>query len=524
MSTLVNPPCEIAQISAQPAGPVSSSKGAWILAATIVGSSMAFIDGTVVNVALPIIQARLRATSAQVQWVVEAYSLFLAALLLLGGVLGDRWGRRRMFTAGVTLFAIASVACGLAPNITLLTIFRAVQGIGGALLTPASLAIISASFDSEHRGKAIGTWSGFTAITAALGPVLGGWLVQYVSWRSVFFINVPMALIVLWIAARHLPESHGEASERSIDWWGALLVTGGLGGITYGLLSWSASGAHRSLVVAALVAGITLLGAFLVVESRVRLPLVPLSLFRSRNFSGANLLTLLLYGGLGGALYFVPFNLIQVQHYSPSAAGLSLLPFILIMFVLSRWSGGLVARYGAKAPLVLGPLVAATGFALFARPGVGGSYWTTFFPAVIVLGLGMAVAVAPLTTTVMSAVGGEHSGLASGVNNAVSRTAGLLAIALMGILMLAAFSTALDSRLVSIQLAEDVVRQLDAGSGNLANLAIPAGLDETSQAAVQQAITGSFVSGFRVVMIVAAILALASAVSAGVLISGGKAT
>jgi EmrB/QacA subfamily drug resistance transporter len=524
MSTIVNPPCDIAQISAPPAGPVSSPRGAWILAATILGSSMAFIDGTVVNVALPVIQLQFRATSAQVQWVVESYALFLAALLLLGGVLGDRWGRRRVFSAGVAIFALSSVACGLAPNITLLTIFRAVQGIGGALLTPASLAIISASFDSEHRGKAIGTWSGFTAITAALGPVLGGWLVEYVSWRAVFFINIPMALIVLWIAARHLPESHGDASERTIDWWGALLVTAGLGAITYGLLSWSGSGGQRLLVAATLVGGVILLGAFLLVESRVRLPLVPLGLFRSRNFSGSNVLTLLLYAALGGTLYFVPFNLIQVQSYSPTGAGLSLLPFILIMFVLSRWSGGLVARYGAKPPLVLGPLVAAGGFALFARPGVGGSYWTTFFPAVIVLGLGMAVAVAPLTTTVMSAVSGEHSGLASGVNNAVSRTAGLLAVALMGILMLAAFSSELHDRLISLKLEPEAVRQIDAGSGSLAGLTIPAGLDQGSQAAVRQAVADSFVTGFRVVMIVAAVLALASAISAGVLITGGKAT
>ena len=524
MSTLVNPPCDLGQMAAEQPQPLSAPNGAWILAATIVGSSMAFIDGTVVNVALPVIQVKLRGTSAQVQWVVEAYALLLAALLLLGGVLGDRWGRRRMFATGVMIFAASSVACGLAPNITLLTIFRALQGVGGALLTPASLAIISASFDSEHRGKAIGTWSGFTAITAAIGPVLGGWLVQYASWRAVFFINVPMALIVLWTVARHLPESHGDPSERSIDWWGALLVTAGLGAITYSLLSWSEAGAGRLVAATTLVTGVVLLGAFVFVESRVRLPLVPLGLFRSRNFSGANVLTLLLYGALGGALYFVPFDLIQVQRYSPSAAGLSLLPFILIMFVFSRWSGGLVARYGAKPPLVVGPAVAATGFALFARPGIGGSYWTNFFPAVIVLGLGMAVAVAPLTTTVMSAVSGEHSGLASGVNNAVSRTAGLLAVALLGILMLGTFSSALDGRLTTLQLPPDVVGQIDAGSGSLAGLVIPAGLDQGARTAVEHAVGVSFVSGFRMVMIVAAVLALAAAVSAGVLISGGKAT
>lgn len=519
MSTIANAPCDIGQISVPRAPSAAASKGRWILAATILGSSMAFIDGTVVNVALPVLQRALAASAADVQWVVEAYALFLAALLLLGGVLGDRWGRKRVFAASVVLFTLASVACGLAPNIALLTAARAVQGIGGALLTPASLAIIGASFDEQHRGKAIGTWSGFTAITAALGPVLGGWLVEHATWRSVFFINVPMALIVLVIVWLHVPESRGEPSEHDVDWPGAALVTVGLGTLTYGLLSASGSAAPAAVAIA-LAIGVMALLAFVIVEGRVRAPLVPLALFHSRNFSGANLLTLLLYAALGGALFFFPFDLIQVQGYSPSAAGLALLPFIVIMFLLSRWSGGLVARYGARRPLVLGPVIAAAGFALFAVPDVGGSYWTTFFPAVVVLGLGMSVAVAPLTTTVMSSVGEEHAGLASGVNNAVSRTAGLLSVALMGILVLAAFRADLHGRLQPLKLDTAVRQQIEGQSNRLAGIQVPADLSGDARTAIQRAVSDAFVTGFRLVMIVAAGLAVAAAAGAGLTITG----
>jgi EmrB/QacA subfamily drug resistance transporter len=501
------------------AAPCAPSSGPWVLAATILGSAMAFIDGTVVNVALPEIQARMNATAVDAQWIVESYALFLAALILVGGSLGDHYGRRRIFSLGVILFAAASVWCGLAGSPGQLIVARAVQGVGGAMLVPGSLAIISASFDEERRGQAIGTWSGFSGITAALGPVLGGYLVENVSWRAAFLINVPLALAVLFIAFRHVPESR-DPDARKLDIPGAILATVGLGCVVFGLIDAQSSGFGDPLVLAALALGLLALVAFFVVELRSHEPMMPLSLFRSRNFSGANLLTLLLYAGLGGALYFLPFTLIQVHGYSATAAGSAFLPFIVITFVMSRWAGGLVTRYGAKLPLVIGPTIAAAGFILFALPGTGGSYWTTFFPAIVVQGFGMALVIAPLTTTAMNSVSGGHSGLASGVNNAVSRTASLLAIPVLGIFVFVAFSNGLDARVETLDLPPRAQEQLETDKVDLGAADVPEGLGGATAAAVERAIDEAFVAGFRIAMFVAAGLALASAVAAGILIEG----
>ena len=491
----------------------------WILVATILGSSMAFIDGTAVNVALPIMQRELGATFTQLQWVIVAYALFLGSLLLVGGSLGDRLGRRRVFVVGIVVFAVASVWAGVSPDVGQLIAARALQGIGGALFVPGSLALIGACFTDEERGKAIGTWSGASGLMAALGPLLGGFLAEELSWRWVFFINIPIALIVVVIALARVPESGGAAGGR-VDWLGGLLATLGLGGLVYGLIESGNRGLSDPVVVVSVVVGVGALAGFVFAESRVHSPMMPLGIFRSRSFAGANVLTLLLYAGLGGTLFFLPLNLVLVQGYSATAAGAALLPLIVIIGVLSRYMGGLVVRTGAKLPLMIGPAVAGVGFLLFALPGVGGSYWTTFFPAVVAFGLGMSITVAPLVTVVMSTVDQNLSGLASGINNAISRVASLMALAVFGMVALALFGGALDRRLAEADVPPAVVAQLEDERAKLAGAEAPAGLDPAVTAAVEDAIDRAFVDAFRGIMLIGALLAFASSLTALVSIEG----
>jgi EmrB/QacA subfamily drug resistance transporter len=478
---------------------------------------MAFIDSTVVNVALPAIQASFHATVVDVQWVVESYGLFLSALILVGGSLGDLFGRRMIFLVGVAIFSVASAACGFASDIHQLIMARSIQGVGAALLVPGSLAIISTSFDEKSRGQAIGTWSGFTAITTAVGPVLGGWLVEHASWRWAFFINLPIAASVMAISYWQIPESRRATAGR-IDWIGALLATLGLGGLVYGLLESVNLGWTHRLVFGSSVLGFGGLAIFVLAEAHAASPMVPLKLFESRRFSGANLLTLFLYAAIGIFFFLFPLNLIQVQRYSPTKAGTAILPFILLMFLLSRWAGGLVTRYGAKGPLILGPLIAATGFALFALPSVGDSYWKSFFPPLVILGLGLTVTVAPLTTVVMNSVNEDRVGTASGINNAVARVAGVLAIAALGIVMVKAFGFDLDRRLASLALPSNILQELQTNETKLAGLQAPAGLDPIASASMRESVREAFVYGFRIVILICSGLSLASAAVAWLMI------
>src|SRR5437016_441820 len=518
MLTSIQEPCNESVIRSRFASaPCSKLAGRWVLVATTLASSMAFIDSTVVNVALPALQTNLNASIVDVQWVIEAYSLLLSALLLAGGSLGDHYGRRRVFLIGVALFAVASAWCGLATGIAQLIVARGAQGFGAALLVPGSLAIISSSFPENERGRAIGTWSGFSAITTAIGPVIGGWLIEHISWRAVFFINVPIALLIIVISLWRVPESSDKQSKK-LDWWGAILGALGLGALVYGLIESSQLGFGDRSVLVALVAAAALLVIFLIIEARISNPMLPLALFRSRTFTGANLLTFLLYGALGGTLFFLPLNLIQVQHYSATAAGAAFLPFILIIFLLSRWAGGLVESYGPKIPLVVGPVIAAFGYALFMLPGVNAGYWRNFFLPVVVLGTGMAVSVAPLTTTVMNSVTQNRVGIASGVNNAIARGAGLLAIAALGIVMLHSFNHALDRRLADGNVPPAAWQSLQAQRSRLAAAPIPEELNQATQQMIGHAIAESFVHAFRLVMAIGATLAVVSAIVAWLLI------
>jgi EmrB/QacA subfamily drug resistance transporter len=491
----------------------------WALVVAILGSGMAFLDQTVVNVALPVMQRNLGATVGQMQWIVEAYALLLAALVLVGGALGDRYGRRNVFLAGVGLFALASAACGAAPGVETLIAARAVQGVGAALLVPGSLALISAAYPEKTRGAAIGTWSSWSAITAGLGPVAGGWVVAHASWRWLFFFNVPVAAVVIALGARRVAETRDPEAPPRLDLAGAALATLGLGLVVYALVD--AGGAAGRLatarVLVPLALGALTLVAFVVLEARRQAPMVSLGLFRSRTFSGANLLTLLLYAAMGGALFFVPFNLIQVQHYSPAAAGAALLPLVFLISGMSRWSGALATKIGARPLLVAGPLTAAVGFALLALPATGASYWRAFFPGITVLGVGMGLTVAPLTSAVMGALEPRHAGVASGINNAVARTAGLLAIAALGLLLLLRFAHALDSQLAALALPPATMEVVSQQRDRLGDADFSA-LAPALRPPLHAAFTAAYVAGFRALMVASAALAALAAVAAFVLI------
>jgi EmrB/QacA subfamily drug resistance transporter len=442
MVGFMQPPCEAGVIRATLAfdAPTSQRRKSLTLAATIFGSSMAFVDGSVVNIALPTIQHTLHATVTSTQWIVNAYLLLLGAMVLIGGAAADLYGRRRIFLLGIAVFTIASIACGFSPSITALIVSRAIQGIGAALLIPASLAMLGATFDEHERSHAIGIWAGAGALTSAIGPVLGGWLVDQVSWRAIFLLNVPLAVVAAGLAAGFACESR-DGNARSLDWAGAATVAIGLAAITWGLSTVPASGFYDKSVLGALGLGFLFLLLFLAIEARSgEQPMMPLSLYRSRNFSAANALTLLLYFALGGALYYLPFGLIRLGGYSSTQAGAALLPFAVIMGFGAPFAGMTSDRFGPRPSLAFGPIIAACGLALLAFSDFRQSYWAGVFPAISVFGIGMTITVPPLTSTVMSSVGEVHAGVASGVNNAVARVAGLFAVAALGAVLFASFS------------------------------------------------------------------------------------
>jgi EmrB/QacA subfamily drug resistance transporter len=405
--------------------------GRWVLLATVLGSALAFIDATVVNIALPRIAVTFGADAAALQWTINGYTLSLASLILLGGSLGDRFGRRKIFVTGVIWFAVASLLCGLAPSIGVLIAARVLQGVGGALLTPGALAILEASFYPGDRARAIGAWSGMAGIGGALGPFLGGWLVQIGTWRLVFLINVPLAALVVAVALRHVPESRDPDAARRLDITGVLTGAAGLAGLTYGFTAWPTLGGSSPAVLAALAVGLGGMVGFVFAERRSPHPMVPLEVFASRAFTAANLVTFVVYAALGGVFFLVVLNLQVVAHFTPLAAGIALLPITALLLLLSARAGALAQRIGPRIPMTLGPVICAGALVLFARIGANTSYIRDVLPAAVVLGLGLSLTVAPLTATALGSVDERHAGVASGVNNAVARAAGLLAVAVL---------------------------------------------------------------------------------------------
>lgn len=494
MASIYVDPCRRASAEAVSGQAVCPKRdGPWVLAATALASSMVMIDGTAVNVILPILQNELAASASELQWIVESYALFLAAFLLLGGALGDRLGRRRIFLIGVVIFALASLFCGLSNSPESLIAARAMQGFGGALLVPGSLAILGASFSKADRGRAIGTWSAATALSIAIGPIIGAWLTEQIAWTMVFLINLPIAVAVVWIAVRHIPESRNSQQGR-LDYPGTLLSTLGLGALIFGLIEASHLGLTHALVLGSIGLGITMLALFVHSQRTRPNPLVSPALFASRSFTGVNIMTLLIYASLSASLFLFPFNLIQLRGYGATQAAAAYLPFVLIMATFSRLSGRLADRYGARPLLIIGPMITAVGFAMYALPGLGGSYWSTYFPAIMVQSIGMVLTVTPLTTTVMASVPESSMGLASGINNVASRAAGLIAIALFGLIFLEHSNLLFQQQMIALMPTEDMdITGLRMQFGSLeGHESLPPAMIDLALSAADQAFLSAF--------------------------------
>ena len=521
MASIRSRPCEEGIIKSTPAASCPAGAKPWVLLAAVLASSITYIDESVVNVASPAIATDLAASAVVIQWLVNAYTLSLSALLLVGGAAGDRFGRRRFFMIGIGIFAVASAWCGVAPTFAQLIAARAVQGAGAALLIPCSLAIIGAAFDEAERGKAIGTWAGSSAVASAIAPMLGGWIVDHFSWRWIFLINPLLALPTIWIAYRHVPESRDPEAKPGLDWRGTILVLAGLGGVAYGLIALPSSGWRDPIVLASLLGGAVLLAAFLFVERASAAPMLPLGLFQSRTFSAVNLLTLLLYAALGGLWFFLPFALIQVHGYPAALAGAAFLPFTILMVALSRWAGGLLDRYGARLPLIVGPSIAAFGIALLGVIVPHGAYWQ-FLVAITILGLGMVISVAPLTTAVIDAVPAHQTGVASGINNAVASVANLLAVAAFGAVAILILNRLLDGQLQSQVLSAAVKNAIAAAHGQLVIEPSLEGLQGDDRATAALILRRSLAESIRWVMVMAAVMALSGAAAAALIPRSNK--
>ena len=501
-----------------------SSTGRWIMASVILASAMAFIDGTALNVALPSLQKDLNATGADLFWILNSYLLMLAALILTGGSLGDKLGRKKIFMTGIAVFILGSASCGLAPTVPYLIGFRAVQGLGGALMIPGSLAIITSSFEKE-RGKAIGTWSAVTTLVTVGGPILGGALADAGLWRLIFFINVPIgiaSIIILWLK---VPESSDEQSDHSIDYYGSIAIISGLALLTYGFLKIPGAGFNNRQVYFSVSAGIISLIFFILIEKKSRHPMMPLQLFKNKTFTGANLLTFFLYAGLFAGMLFLTLNMIQIQGYSQLQAGLTLLPFTILIILISRWSGSLSDKYGPRWFLIGGPLLVSIGLLMlsFVKNTNGPSdFWVTYFPGIFIFGLGMSFTVTPLTSTVMGALPDHYSGTASGINNAVSRISNVFTNAIVGALAILFFNGYLSSEVTHISLEEKVKIRVIQQAGNLGDAKVPLDVPDEYKKEVAYLYKEGFIKSYTQVMQISAAMAFVGALMAFVLIRDSK--
>ncbi|HVW96262.1 MAG TPA: MFS transporter [Mucilaginibacter sp.] len=480
-----------------------SPAGKWIMFSAILASSMAFIDATALNVVLPSLQKSLNASGANLFWILNAYLLMLASLILIGGAMGDRIGRKKVFMTGILIFICGSAACGISPGVGYLILFRMIQGAGGALMIPGSLSLISSSINAAERGKAIGTWSAFTTVVTLGGPVLGGALADAGLWRYIFFINVPIGILALIMLRFKVKESKDEDGQRKLDFPGAITIASGMALLTFGFLRIPAVGLGSWQVYLSFVAGSILSVLFIFIEKKSKYPMMPLELFANHVFSGANLLTFFLYAGLGAGMLFVSLNMVQVQGYSQLQSGLTFLPFTVLMISIARLAGGLADKYGARILLICGPGTAGIGLFVLSMIGLTsgpGEYWTTFFPGILIFGLGMSFTVAPLTTAVMGAVSDHFSGTASGIDNAVSRIAGVFANAIFGALVVIFFSGALQQELHNIKLPPADKQYAMAQAANLGNAGVPLSANVAEKHRVQTAYHRSFISAYRHIM------------------------